>query len=80
MQSANNRSFYGVPETYEEWRNLTPEQRDHAMFCAINAVIDVSICLKKDQTKRTWITNAWAFAGGVLGGLIAVLTTKLGGI
>jgi hypothetical protein len=66
-----NNGFMVVTE--RDWEKATPEQRDWYMF---NTLQSLNVRLKKLE-RETVIHKVYAFAGGVLGGVIAALGIKL---
>ena len=66
-----NNGFMVVTE--KDWEKATPEQRDWYIF---NTLQSLNERLKKLE-KQTFFFRVCAFAGGVIGGVIAALGIKL---
>jgi len=73
--------------SWEEWNNLTPEQRDYSLFKTLGS-IDRKLMENKDATEtrvvdcekrfkkiesQKFFNRAASFLGGIVGGVIAIV-------
>lgn len=68
---ANGNGFVITKDT---WAELPPEQREWLLFDTIQ---DMNVRLKAVE-KRPLIDKCFAFAGGIIGGVLAFLGVKWG--
>jgi len=59
----------GPVKTYEEWQGLTDDQRDYAIFQALNSLNR----RLENLEKRPLADKIYAFLGGIVGGALAFL-------
>ena len=59
----------------KDWANMTPEQREWAIFNTMQSMHNRLSSLEK----KGWMNKAYATMGGIVGGIAAVVGFKIAG-
>lgn len=71
---AENRKHGFLVVDEKDWQELAPERRDWLIFNTLKSLD----CRLETLERRPHIDKFYAFAGGILGGLVAALGIKFG--